>query len=83
MQRTGRLHPTTAEDRCRLRGVSQNHIDGRGCSRDDKYINPSPFTLRGENMQTAQCDKKGRLELSQAVRSRYGEKFLVLEGRKS
>jgi len=27
-----------------------------------------------------QCDKRGRLQLSQAVRSRYGEKFLVLEG---
>ena len=31
-------------------------------------------------MQMAQCDKKGRLQLRQAVRSRYGEKFLVLEG---
>ena len=51
-----------------------------GSSRGNKYINLSPFTLRGENMQTAQCDKKGRLELSQAVRSRYGDKFLVLEG---
>jgi hypothetical protein len=63
-------------------GLSQSQIDSRGCSRGDKHINPSRFTLRGENMQTAQCDKKGRLELSQAVRSRYGEKFLVLEGRK-
>ena len=34
----------------------------------------------GENMQMTQCDKRGRLPLSQAVRSRYGEKFLVLEG---
>ena len=34
----------------------------------------------GENMQMTQCDKRGRLQLSQAVRSRYGEKFLVLEG---
>ena len=33
-------------------------------------------------MQTSQCDKKGRLLLSQAVRSRYGEKFLALEGRR-
>ncbi len=63
-------------------GLSQNQIEGMGCSRGDRHINPSGFTLRGDNMQTVQCDEKGRLELSQAVRSRYGEKFLVLEGRK-
>lgn len=33
-------------------------------------------------MQTVKCDEKGRLQLSQAVRSRYGEKFLVLEGQR-
>ena len=33
-------------------------------------------------MQMTQCDKKGRLQLSHAVRSRYGEKFLVLEGQR-
>jgi len=33
-------------------------------------------------VQTAKCDKKSRLLLSQTIRSRYGEKFLVLEGRR-
>lgn len=31
-------------------------------------------------MQMTQCDQRGRLQLSQPVRARYGEKFLVLEG---
>jgi hypothetical protein len=33
-------------------------------------------------MITAECDKDGRLKLGAALRSKYGEKFLVLEGRR-
>lgn len=45
-------------------------------------MNSFGFPAQGENMQTAKCDKKGRLLLSQTIRSRYGEKFLILEGRR-
>ena len=48
----------------------------------DRFINPHRLIRQGENMQTSKCDRKGRLLLSQAVRSKYGEKFLVLEGRR-
>ena len=48
----------------------------------DRFINSSHFIVGGENMQTSKCDRKGRLLLSQAVLSKYGEKFLVLEGRR-
>jgi hypothetical protein len=30
-------------------------------------------------MQTAQCDKKGRLLLRPALRRRYGDQFLIVE----
>ncbi|HSA30103.1 MAG TPA: AbrB family transcriptional regulator [Phycisphaerae bacterium] len=30
-------------------------------------------------MMTAQCDKKGRLQLSSEVRRRYGERFFIVE----
>jgi len=30
-------------------------------------------------MKAAQCDKKGRIYLKQSLRSRYGEKFVILE----
>ena len=30
-------------------------------------------------MQRAQCDKKGRIYLKEALRSRYGERFVIIE----
>jgi len=30
-------------------------------------------------MQKAQCDKKGRLYLREAVRARYGDRFMLVE----
>ena len=47
-----------------------------------KFIKSSHSLLHGENMETSKCDKEGRIRLSQAIRSKYGEKFLVLEGRR-
>ncbi len=34
-------------------------------------------------MTTAQCDSKGRLYLKEALRTRYGEKFIIVETPKS
>ncbi len=31
-------------------------------------------------MLIAKCDKKGRIYLKESVRSRYGEKFVIVEG---
>lgn len=30
-------------------------------------------------MITTQCDQKGRIQLKQAVREKYGEKFVIVE----
>jgi hypothetical protein len=46
----------------------------------DRLMNSTGFLVHGESMHMTQCDKKGRLQISQAVRSRYGDKFLILEG---
>ena len=89
IETTHPAQPCTELDMCirRLReellpaasGLSQSQIDGMGCSRGDKHINPSRFTLRGDNMQTVQCDEKGRLQLRPALRRRYGDQFWVVE----
>ena len=49
---------------------------------DDRFINSDHLLSSGGTMLKTICDKKGRIRLSQAVRSKYGEKFLVLEGRR-
>ena len=46
---------------------------------DDRFINPPHFLFGGGTMLKTICDKKGRIRLSQAVRSKYGEKFVIVE----
>lgn len=34
------------------------------------------------NMMKTTCDEEGRIRLDRSIRARYGDQFLVLEGRK-
>jgi len=46
---------------------------------DDRFINLHYFQSGGGTMLKTVCDKKGRIRLSQAVRSKYGKKFIIIE----
>ena len=48
----------------------------RSCVR---FISSALLLFFGENMITAECDEKGRIQLSPEVRQRYGRKFFLVE----
>ena len=49
---------------------------GRSCGR---FISSALLLSFGENMITAECDEKGRIQLGPELRQRYGRRFFVVE----
>lgn len=59
--------------------MSAEGLDDADCGQVGRFIKPSPPLFRGENMMETTCDKKGRIHLREAIRARYGEKFVVVQ----
>jgi len=56
-----------------------SEVDAAEPLQDDRFNNPRAFLSDGGTMLKTICDKKGRIRLSQAIRSKYGEEFIVVE----
>ena len=56
-----------------------SEVDAAEPLQDDRFINPHAFLSGGGTMLKTICDKKGRIRLSQAVCSKYGEEFIIVE----